>query len=330
MVGWPQLPVLTAGFRFAVVDAGEPSPGARIDMTKSEPASAPAAELPPAPADHPDVVKAKAVVTRLEQEVEQAKAALAAAEEALAAHREQAAEQLVDRLAEGEEPGTDDTRALLVAVETARVRLDTAGKAVDLARLRRTRALEAAKQAFGQAMRPFLLAALDEAGQAAAAAVQVNERLRKMAEFAAGHGAFSSPWSIVLPLPEPEKLPQLLEARRRSIDPPPPVKDPNRIAVRLLVSIGSINPGEITGYDIEKARDLIRGIYAEPVDPADMQRLGIKVTRFDRPQWVRLHKDFVSAHGTISLKDTVQQFDALTASRAVTLGFGETVGESHA
>jgi len=299
-------------------------------MANREPASAPAAELPHAPADHPDVVKARGVVTRLEQEVEQAKAALAAAEATLAAHREQAAAQLVDRLTEGEEPGTDDTRELMVAVDTAQVRLDTAVKAVDLARLRRTRALDAAKQEFGQAMRPLLLAALDEAGKAAAAAAQANERLRRVAEFAAGHGALSAAWGIVLPMPGPDALTELLEARRRAIDPPPPVKRTDSIAVRLLVPIGSINPGEITGFSIDKARDLIRGIYAEPVDPADMDRLGIKVTRFDQPQWIRLHKDFVSGHGIISLKDTVHHFDALTASRAVNLGFGEVVGEGHA
>ncbi|MFZ1429137.1 MAG: hypothetical protein WAS21_20470 [Geminicoccaceae bacterium] len=296
----------------------------RIDFPDQAPA--PAHLLPQPPVQCPAALAAAELVERAVAEHALAEAALAEAHRALETHRGAAAEQLLADLAAGPIPDAPDETVHLARIETAARRVKTAAAAIDLAKVRQHEALTAARLAFSRQMRPVLVAALEVARAKLIEAITANETLRQLAVFGGQHDPQApAPYEIAFPLPTRRKLEELEIAREALFDEPEPLAD--RIPLRVLITTMPYLAGELIGLPEHEARLWCLAMLAEAVRPEDVKRLGLgRMARFDRPQRVKLTRDFCASDGRLSPKDSIEVFDPVMAARVVNLGFGTVEG----
>lgn len=299
----------------------------RADLSTFTP---PVAELPTPPDQYPAVVAARELQARVAAEHGQAQRALADARAALARHREGAAERLLDDLAAGRDAVDPDEAALEDAIDAAERRVAAAARAADLANIRASDALTAARADFSRRLRPALLAARQSAGEKLGAAVAANETLRRLAQHGSDHDPQApKPWELTLPIPTAARLAELDDGLHAVFAEPAPLAD--RIPVRMLVTHMPYAQGEIVGLSPDEARNWCLALIAEPVRPEDVKRLGLqRMVRFDRPQRIRLTRNFPLEPGRVVREGAVETFDAILSSRAVNLGFGTTLGDADA
>lgn len=279
--------------------------------------------LPLRPAERAEVVAAAVLVDRAAGEVERARLAVTGAEAGLAAHRESAADRLLEALEAGGEAIDPAGAAHLQVLELARQRLATAEQARALAQVRHDRVLAAARHEFTGEVRPLLLAAIEHTAELLAPAVAANAELARLASYAHDAGAgVGFAYELRLPLPSADRLLELVADRRRLFVAPVPPADV--VVVKLLARHGSLMAGETCGLPADEAKLLCLALYATCVDPEDAKRLGVaNAMRFDRPTRLKLKRDLQRAEGVFSTTGSVHEFDPVEASRLVNLGFGE-------
>ena len=294
----------------------------RIDFARP-----PVMELPPVPAADPAVIEAAALLARAVAERERAEGALAAAQAALDEHRAAGADALLAALEAGEDGEDLGEAALVDRVAAAQRRVATASGAVALAAGRHDAALAQAKRTFRDQIEPLVREAVTAAANKAAAAAEANDALRALAQHAQDHGADlpGRPHELALPIPSSERLGELVAARH-DLFAGPPAPPAGYVALRMLVDATPYAKGERFGLPAPDAVEWIKAGIAEPVDPADLARLGLtRLARFAEPQLIRLTRNYTPARGALVPAGTVDQFPPDIAARLVNLGLGEVV-----
>ena len=86
------------------------------------------------------------------------------------------------------------------------------------------------------------------------------------------------------------------------------------------------NSAETASLPDDEAILQVRAGLAVCVRDEDARRLGLhKLVRFDKPQWLKLLKDFTPMFGIVTPEGTKAEFDPATASRLVNLDWAEVV-----
>lgn len=280
--------------------------------------------LPLRPAERAEVIAADVLVDRAAGEVERARLAVTGAEAGLAAHRESAADRLLEALEAGTEVVDPAGAAHLQVLEQARQRLATAEQAHALARVRHARVLAAARHEFTSEVRPLLMQAIEHTAELLAPAIAANARVLELAAHAEDAATtLGHAYEMKLPIPSTGHLEELMAARRRMFagQRQPPA---NLVPLRLTARHGCLMPGDVASLPPDEARLLILGIYAEAIDPADAKRLGCEnPMRFSEPTRLRLLKDLQVDVGTFQMAGSTHTFDPVTASRLVNLSMAE-------
>ncbi|MFO1037308.1 MAG: hypothetical protein U1E45_10720 [Geminicoccaceae bacterium] len=288
-------------------------------------------EMPPSPASSPAVIAAGKLVDLAQKARDSAAQALAAAEAAAEAGDDVVAAEALDRLAKGQDLVVDDTDAR-AELDAARRRLAAAELALVLAKTRWAESLATAREAFRVQMTPLLRQALHSARDVIAMAVQANDRLREVCTYANLHDAeMPPPWAMAYPMPTGDKLEFLTQARDELLTPRKVEPAAGTVAIKMLIDTALHRAGDRIGLPEQDAVTWIRSGVAAPVDEAVARRLKVdNLVRFDRPQKVRVLKDFVPVDGTWTPSGTETVFDAATASRLVNMSYGVSLGDAHA
>lgn len=292
----------------------------RLDLVPS-----PVTALPMVPSAYPGVVAARELLDRVAAERDRAEASLTEAGAALENHRAAAAAQMLADLAAGA-TGDDSSEAdLLARIDAARRRLQTATAAVELARQQHQEQLSVARVAFSRQLRPTLVAAMAAARAKVHDAITVNEQLRRLAAHGREHDEQAlAPWEAAYPLPSLERLAELDAAREALFAEPEPLQ--GRVLVRFTGVAMPYNPGDTAALPADEAILQVRAGLAVCVHDEDARRLGLhKLVAFDKPQWLKLLKDFTPMFGVVTPEGTKAEFDAATAARLVNLGLAEPV-----
>jgi hypothetical protein len=170
-------------------------------------------------------------------------------------------------------------------------------------------------------MQPVLMSALVATRDALAAAIEQNESLRRLASFVADHDPSAArAHELCYPLPSPDRLQFMDEARADLLTPEAPLVE--AVPLRMLVAQVPYLAGDLLGLPEIEAQQWVCFGVAELVNPEDAKRLGLdKLAKFDRSTKVKFDRDYTTGQGNLIPAGTVTVLDAVSAGRAVNLGF---------